>query len=66
MITPIQRERDVGLKVKKKMDFKKEFPYLLVGFDETNYLHVYRNERQGRAYQNCKFMTPGTGVLVLW
>ena len=42
--------------------FCNEIPYLIIGKDETKYLHVYRNDRQGRDYQNCKFMTPGDGV----
>ena len=42
--------------------FCNEIPYLIIGKDETKYPHVYRNDRQGRVYQNCKFMTPGDEV----
>ena len=34
---------------------------LLPGIDQTNY--VYRNDDQGRVYQNCKLEPPGQGIL---
>ena len=34
---------------------------LLPDVDQTNYVHVYSNDNQGRVYQNCKYDPQGMG-----
>ena len=41
--------------------FLYKFSSLLPGIDQTNYVHVYSNDNQGRINLNCKYDTQGIG-----